>query len=434
MTFDPAVFGPVGNVAVFSSTGDAIGIAGVNGTSVSVTFNSPSAGIGQLPDLPLLTVTIPVLPGVSAGTVSAITAAAINNALEFPNLWTDENHNPYTVSVTPGSVTAGGSLSVQNVVPGGGSMAAGTQVRVQGTGFSAATSVSIAGVSVSNTQFIGPSEIDLTLGGAADLTGKRVVVANPDGSQTRFFSAVKCVPDEVPANIALAGAEPLLSMQTWTSAETGFTLRGGAIALLNPNPVPVDVILQAQYTYQATVTIPPGDLQIYDTTSLSFNAFASLPICVLGMEEAGVEGILPETPVPATPALQQITATPVAVTFNWQVGAAIPAPVSVSLLGASNYSYVVTWTGTIFSVTSSTVTGTLTVAVNPAGLSPGNYSGSITITPAGPNAVNTTIPLTLTVSPQALLYASSANLTFVGPGDSGQLSRSQATGIRSRSR
>jgi hypothetical protein len=60
-------------------------------------------------------------------------------------------NNAYTVAITPG-----------------------TLVRINGTGFTTATAAGIDGVSVSNAQFIGPGEIHLTLGGAADLRGKRV--------------------------------------------------------------------------------------------------------------------------------------------------------------------------------------------------------------------------------------------------------------------
>src|SRR5580704_16196087 len=73
VNFDPSVFGPIANVAVFSSEGDAEGVAVVVGQSVNVSFNSASAGIGQLPNLPVLTVTIQVLPSAAIGTSRAIT-------------------------------------------------------------------------------------------------------------------------------------------------------------------------------------------------------------------------------------------------------------------------------------------------------------------------------------------------------------------------
>ena len=53
MDFDPSVFGPVAQIAAFSSTGDQIGYATVNAQQVAGHFSSPSAGLGQLPELPV---------------------------------------------------------------------------------------------------------------------------------------------------------------------------------------------------------------------------------------------------------------------------------------------------------------------------------------------------------------------------------------------
>src|ERR1035438_4955179 len=262
MKFDPAVFGTISSAAVFSAQGDAVGIATVSGQSLDVFVSSPAGGIGQLPHLPVLTVTIPILGQAPTGTVSAITLDASQAQ------WTDAQHDAYSVTVAPGSVTVGGSLSVQNLTPGGGLLPAGTLVRIHGTGFSAATAVTIDGVSISNAQFAAPGEIDLTLGGAAELTGKRVVLGNPDGAQVEYFPAMPSVPDVTPAYFDILGTtHPLLAPQTWTSAAVTFTMRGGTIALQNPNPTPVDVILQTRdaasaQDSQTTVTIPPGALNV----------------------------------------------------------------------------------------------------------------------------------------------------------------------------
>ncbi len=427
VNFDPSVFGPISNVAVFSAKGDGVGVAVVTATgqSLDVNFGSPSAGIGQLPDLPVLMVTIPVLASATAGTVSAITA----DPGQGP--WTDENDNAYAVSATPGSVTIGGGLSVEDLAPGGGLLAAGTLVQINGTGFSTGTAVSIAGVSISNTAFVSPNEIDVTLGGAADLTGRRVVLANPDGSKVESFSSIPSVPSQGLVNFPLY--EPLLSMQTWTSATTSFPERGGGIALQNPNPIPVDAVLQTigfgGIAAQTTVTLPPGALQVYYTNApgategSGFNAFSTLPLRMQGMgfgNSLVLPAIVPEAVFPTVPPLQQVMAVPAAVSFNWQIGTLVPAAASVFLNG-SNFPFTVTWSGAPFSVTSipATLFGTLTVAVNPVGLNPGSYTGAIIITPEGPNAVVTTIPLSLTVSAAALLNASSTSLTLTGPGVEG---------------
>jgi len=223
MTFDPAIFGTISSVAVFSAQGDAMGIAAVDGTSLDVSFSSPANGIGQLPHLPVLTVTIPILATAHAGTVSPITLDASQS------LWTGPQYTSYSVTADPGSVTVAGTLSVQNLTPGGGLLPAGALVRIHGAGFSAATTATVDGVAISNTQFAGPGEIDLTLAGAADLTGKRVELRNPDGSLVEYFSSMPSVPDQSPAYVP--SIQPLLSMQTWTSVAVTFTVRGGAIAI-----------------------------------------------------------------------------------------------------------------------------------------------------------------------------------------------------------
>ena len=427
MKFDPAVFGPISSVAVFSAQGDAVGIASVSGQSLDVFVSSAAGGIGQLPRLPIVTVTIQVLASAPVGTVSTITLDASSGAGNVPpgaeRPWMDLQHNIYSVTVAPGSVTVGGSLSVQNLVPGGGFLPAGTLVRLNGTGFSAATSVSIDEVSVSSTQLAGPGEIDLTLGGAADLMGKRVVLRNPDGAQVEYFSAIPSVPDLAPANSPI---QPLLPMQTWTSAGVTFTERGGLIALQNPNPAAVDAILQTTSVVsvlggQTTVTIPPGALHVYATDGRAipgangFRVLASAPLRVLGMGYALGSLYVPAV-FPTLPPPQQLTANPAAVSFQWQIGTAAPAPASVRLDAPQHaqFAFRVTSPAAPFSatLTQATAPPTLTVTVNPVGLSAGIYSGNIILTPEGPNATTTTIPLSLTVSTAPLLVANPQSLTF----------------------
>jgi hypothetical protein len=137
MTFDPAVFGDITGVAVFSAEGDAMGIATISGQSLDVSFQSTAGGIGQLPQLPILTVTIPVLATATVGTASVVTIDASQGS------WRDAQNNGYAVTAAPGLVTVGGSLSVRSLVPGGGLLPAGALVHINGTGFSPATTVRI---------------------------------------------------------------------------------------------------------------------------------------------------------------------------------------------------------------------------------------------------------------------------------------------------
>jgi uncharacterized protein (TIGR03437 family) len=437
VNFDPSIFGPIASVAVFSSAGDAVGVAEVVGQSMNVTFTAPSAGIGQLPDLPIVTVTIPVLASATIGSVRTITV----DPSQGP--WTDQNGNTYAVTATSGSVTVGGSLSIESVSPGGGLQTAGTLVHIYGSGFTPTTTVSIPGVSLFSSQFAGQSEIDVTLAGATDLMGKQVVVTNPNGS-VEFFSSIPSVPTQTP--VADAIYQPLLSMQTWTSATVGFS-QNGAIVLQNPNPVPVNVTLQslgqaAPLAGEVTVTIPPGALQPFysgapglgSVPNFGFNAFSTLPIHIVGLAfptngaivQVGSESVAAVTPVSASPIaapMQQVIATPAAVSFNFQVGAAAPAPANVSLnfagnLQGSQLQVAVSEANGIFSVNAGQVTlpATIAIAVNPTGLSQGTYTGAVTITPEGPNGVVTTIPLSLVVNSSTFLNVSSTSLTLAEPG------------------
>jgi uncharacterized protein (TIGR03437 family) len=418
MKFDPAVFAGVAGVAAFSAQGDAVGVATVNGLSLDVTFSSQAGGIAQLPHLPVLTVTVAILASAPAGTVIPITLDASRQG------WLDAHNNNLPVTASPGSVTVGGNLSVRDVA------LAGTLVRIRGTGFSAATTASMDGVSVANVQLPAPGELDLTLGGPNELTGKRMVLRNPDGEQIENFCATPSVPDQAPANTAFL--QPMLSMQTWAGAGVQFTLRGGSIALQNPNAAAVDVILQSQNSFlpgdnQTTVTVPAGALVIYSDGSAAesgFLAFAPLPMKMLGLGYPPPNGgIYPIAPFPALPPPKQLAAIPATVSFQWQSGTAVPVPVSISLsplTGSLRFYSFQAAAPAPFSVTSKGTVAptTLTVSVNPAGLKEGTYTGDLIVTPDGPNAIPTTIPLSLTISSAAMLYTTPQTVALNGPGDS----------------
>jgi hypothetical protein len=182
MNFDPAIFGTVASVAAFSATGDQTGYATLQGQQVVAGFTSSSASFGQLPDLPVFVVTVPVLATAKIGATSSITVDPTQSPWQAGNA-------TYTVSVNPGTFTVGGALSIQNVTPGGGVLPAGTVVTVTGTGFDATTTIAIDGVSVAST-FVNAGQINVTLGGATEMTGKHVHVANPAGASVDYFAAL----------------------------------------------------------------------------------------------------------------------------------------------------------------------------------------------------------------------------------------------------
>ncbi len=118
-------------------------------------------------------------------------------------------------------------------------------------------------------------------------------------------------------------------------------------------------------------------------------------------------------------AAPQLTAVPSAMNFNFQVGNAVPAVQTLTIgssAGALGFT-AVTDTGNITPswLTVTPVNGTtpaqLAVSVNPAGLTPNNYAGKVTITSpgaSGPLVVIVTLVISnlplLTVQPSALLF------------------------------
>jgi uncharacterized protein (TIGR03437 family) len=121
-----------------------------------------------------------------------------------------------------------------------------------------------------------------------------------------------------------------------------------------------------------------------------------------------------------------ITVTPNSLTFNSQTGGTAPAAqtVSVGATGASSSftTSVQATGGSWLSATSSgaTTPATLSVSVNPTGLAPGIYPGTVTVT--GPSS-NQTVNVTLNISSQATpairiaLNAASGQPGLIAPGE-----------------
>jgi uncharacterized protein (TIGR03437 family) len=131
-----------------------------------------------------------------------------------------------------------------------------------------------------------------------------------------------------------------------------------------------------------------------------------------------------------TPAL---IASPSALSFNFQTGRSSPNPQTV-LVSSSGIP-------TQYSVTSTTAKGgqwlqvlpaagatpsILTVSVNPAGLNPDTYTGTITLTPAASGATPVTLSVTFTVSNIALLNVSPPVVSFNLPQGAGTTSQNIA--------
>jgi hypothetical protein len=160
LNLDATVFGTGAMVGAFGANADAEGLATSTGSKIDVQFSSATGGIGQLTGLPVLVVSVPVLAAASG--MVTISATSPDSS----------------VTVASGSVSVQGTLSVQKIYAGMGVVPAGTVVPVYGSGFTSSTTVAMEGVEIASTSFFSASEVDVTLGGATELVGKRVRVTD----------------------------------------------------------------------------------------------------------------------------------------------------------------------------------------------------------------------------------------------------------------
>jgi uncharacterized protein (TIGR03437 family) len=403
---DPTVFGPVTGIAVLSAAGDGCGYAMINGSHLDIHLASPSATLGSTAGMPLVVIAVQILSTAVPG------ARATINADPTRSQWIGPPVTVYSVAVTPGTVTVGGALSVSAVNPVS-NLAAGAVVRIQGGGFTSSTTVDIAAVNVASVQNVGPQEIDVTLAGPADLGGKRITVSNPGGSPVDFFAAPPAQPLSTLGGGApsgnLDGALPLFPVASYTAGysdqlKPGFNF--GRVALANPNPSPVDVLLEGldsqSVLRQATVTIPAGGAYDNDFASLIgtgtwVQASATAPLRMIELisdtstsHPAGYYETAPLSPAGATLPLAVAVGPNTETRFNWVTGTAPPQSQTFTLAGSPQGESVsftasssTTSGGNWLSVTpaSGTAPSVLTVTANPTGLAAGVYYGSITVTP-----------------------------------------------------
>ena len=432
INFDPQVFGSVGNIAVFSATGDAQGFADVSGTHVDATFTSTSGGIGQVPDLPVFVVSVSILPGLTPGTATTVTVDPSGGA------WSNLLGNPYQVASASATFTAGGTLSIQRVSPAGGIVAPGATVTVQGIGFDSATAATMDGVGLSSVQYVSQQQIGLTLESAVELTGRHLHLVNSSGEHIDYFLGPPSTPSVEPSS---ENVEPLMPLNTFQTVEWSFPieqpLSDELFGLLNQNVSPVVAtffgisLLDSSLVVLQTYTIPPGELYFLDYASIiggdsnTLWLTASAPIRMMAYESdfnnlvpgAFQKSTFPPSTVTSLPAYSfgypaNVT---VQVTENWQIGTPPPADVPLTSNVCQGASVSVSSSAQSWLSVSVNANGSATASFNVSSLTPGVYSGTVTATCPAPAALagllrpNQPAQVTLTVTGLPLISLSPLN-------------------------
>jgi hypothetical protein len=181
--------------------------------------------------------------------------------------------------MTPATVTVGGTVSIANVVPGGGVLPAGSVVSVQGMGFQSKTQIQLNAIKASAVAVIGPNLIQFTLAEETNMTGQKIQVVNPDGSQDTYFSYMRGIPLLQSARPLLQNTLPIFSSVTRSKAVYGpapalLESQFSGVAVQNPGagPATVDVSLYSAQNVLlggSTIGLPSGYRFIAETSELT---------------------------------------------------------------------------------------------------------------------------------------------------------------------
>ncbi|MGD0437865.1 MAG: hypothetical protein ABSB86_15485 [Bryobacteraceae bacterium] len=285
-------------------------------------------------------------------------------------------------------------------------------MRVTGSGIDPAATLSVAGVSVASSQVVSSQEIDFTLRAPAELTGKRVRVQNPDGTAVDYFPSFRPTPADTVTQELLAGGPIIFPLRTWTSAASSPT--GENVAYQNPGATAIDVTVNDDAGDNYQFTVPAGaillDSPVPDLESQEITA--SAPIQIVGYtlrtppsQPSTIGGIvvsLPQALPPPPPSSSGLPPHPRRSDRGSTLAARPKAAQQTQLLATLEFALQegsppstqrVADAGALIGIFSSStdsggnwLSGTspdlryVEITVNPAGLVPGTYQGTVTIT------------------------------------------------------
>ncbi len=287
-------FDGVEGVSMMSPAGDAYGVAIIQGQSFRANLVSPLASLGTQLDYPFLMVATKIKSGLAPGRQIPINFGSLT-FFEGPG------GEAYSMPAAKnGVLTIGGSVSITNVVPGGGLLPAGTVVRLLGTGFNRNTKLAFKELTVRDVTYISPTEMQFTLNAAADPSGTQIRARNDDNSEAIYYSYLRAVPVGASGRALLNACHPLFPNGLKSAA--GISLGGApglgfiAVALRNTTlaatAAQLELISSSGVLLGAvSVTLPAGSQYLRTAQELfgappadaTIRVTAATPIQVLGL-------------------------------------------------------------------------------------------------------------------------------------------------------
>ena len=261
----------VRGIHLFNPTGDVNGVAMVNGSQVNIAYVTSNGTQGS--DYPIMTVAFQMPASAAVGTKTQF-------SLDPSSTWTLGLLGTASMKpILPATITVGGSISITDIVPGGGLLPDGTIVHIQGIGFQSGTQVQLSGFAASSISVVSPQEIQIVLAAPTDMTGKKIQVVNPDGSQDTYFSYLRGIPLGQSSQSLLSSAVPIFSSMTHsqgTFASAGFssTSQFSGVAVQNPSLEPATLVFTLFSATgvplgSSTVVVPSGYRMMRESSELA---------------------------------------------------------------------------------------------------------------------------------------------------------------------
>ena len=202
--------GPVQGIALFSPKGDASGTAVLSKGAAHLSLSSPRVDMGTNIDYPILAIAMPV----KATAIRGKTASLVLDP-SFSQ-WVDPNGQDYPVLLANGVLTVGGTLSISNILPGGGVVPAATTIRILGMGFQPDTKVQVNEATLATSKYVSANEIDVTLTTRVNMTSRRIRVVDPStGERVEYFSYQRTTSAGKSQHPLIAATAPLFNQSTW---------------------------------------------------------------------------------------------------------------------------------------------------------------------------------------------------------------------------
>lgn len=226
-TFSFGGFDSIVGIALVSPARDALGVAVVRGSQLTLSMLSPSASWGMDPDYPVLTVAGRVAATTPIGTTFALNMDA--GSLRF----TDASGAVYPTGVRAGSLSVAPNVGVDDVTPGSADVAAGDVIEVLGRGFAVDTKVKVKEVLLSDVTYVDASHMQVTVAQPTHMNGAGILVTNRDGTQTKYFSYQRTVRQATSFNPTLHDAVPVFPDVDVTSALVDVKGQSTGLAIQN---------------------------------------------------------------------------------------------------------------------------------------------------------------------------------------------------------